>query len=248
MTQKRSKKKKYTTFFFKLKLGWKPFQISFTDQLFVTLTDTDPVTLPFPKFLVCDCTSAYQVYHQPLILLVLPMTSSVDNIIWFPINPYLKKKKKKGPWLMIVSQWWDRGKTKEHLNLIIIWPGGDNLSALDLNLTPPCWIMMKWHASMHESVRDTLAPDLAWRLLVVSCPVWISVQSHRNLEFIHSVLSEPPFLNGRFGQGLRASSLQFTSPLEFNAIFRDGFPLRLDLNGWSKIRDPAAKFKHARLL
>ena len=26
-------------------------------------------------------------------------------------------------------------------------------------------------------------------------------------------------------QGLRASSLQFTSPLEFNAIFRDGFTL-----------------------
>ena len=50
-------------------------------------------------------------------------------------------------------------------------------------------------------------------------------------------------------QGLRASSQQFTSPLEFNAIFRDGFPLRLDLNGWSKIRDPVtAKFKHARLL
>ena len=50
-------------------------------------------------------------------------------------------------------------------------------------------------------------------------------------------------------QGLRASSLQFTSPLEFNAIFRDGFPLRLDLNVWSKIRDPVtAKFKHARLL
>ena len=50
-------------------------------------------------------------------------------------------------------------------------------------------------------------------------------------------------------QGLRTSSLQFTSPLEFNAIFRDGFPLRLDLNGWSKIRDPVtAKFKHARLL
>ena len=49
----------------------------------------------------------------------------------------------------------------------------------------------------------------------------------------------------RFYQGLRASSLQFTSPLEFNAIFRDGFPLRLDLNGWSKIRDPVtAKFKH----
>ena len=50
-------------------------------------------------------------------------------------------------------------------------------------------------------------------------------------------------------QGLRASSLQFTSPLEFNAIFRDGFPLRLDLNGWSKIRDHVtAKFKHTRLL
>ena len=32
-------------------------------------------------------------------------------------------------------------------------------------------------------------------------------------------------------QGLRASSQQFTSPLEFNAIFRDGFPVRLDLNG-----------------
>ena len=46
-------------------------------------------------------------------------------------------------------------------------------------------------------------------------------------------------------QGLRASSRQFTSPLEFNAIFRDGFPLRLKLNGWSKIRDPVTvKFKH----
>ena len=45
-------------------------------------------------------------------------------------------------------------------------------------------------------------------------------------------------------QGLRASSLQFTSPLEFNAIFRYGFPVRVDLNGWSKIRDPiTAKFK-----
>ena len=32
-------------------------------------------------------------------------------------------------------------------------------------------------------------------------------------------------------QGLRASSLQFTSPLEFNEIFRDGFTLRLELNG-----------------
>ena len=50
-------------------------------------------------------------------------------------------------------------------------------------------------------------------------------------------------------QGLRASSLQFTSPLEFNAIFRDSFPLRLDLNGWSKIRDPVtAKFKHLTII
>ena len=50
-------------------------------------------------------------------------------------------------------------------------------------------------------------------------------------------------------QGLRASPLQFTSPLEFNATFRDGFPLRLDLNGWSKIRDPVtAKFNHLTLI
>ena len=50
-------------------------------------------------------------------------------------------------------------------------------------------------------------------------------------------------------QGLRDSSLQFTSPLEFNAIFRDGFPLRLDLNGWSKILDPVtAKFKHLTVI
>ena len=54
---------------------------------------------------------------------------------------------------------------------------------------------------------------------------------------------------GMLLQGLRASSLQFTSPLEFNAIFRDGFPLRLDLTAGSKIRDPlTAKFKHAQLL
>ena len=54
---------------------------------------------------------------------------------------------------------------------------------------------------------------------------------------------------GPFDQGLRASSLQFTSPLEFNAIFRDGFTLRLDLTAGSKIRDPVtAKFKHAQLL
>ena len=57
------------------------------------------------------------------------------------------------------------------------------------------------------------------------------------------------FLSTYLTQGLRASSLQFTSPLEFNAIFRDGFPLRVDLNGWSKIRNPVtAKFKHVRLL
>ena len=50
-------------------------------------------------------------------------------------------------------------------------------------------------------------------------------------------------------QGLRASSLQFTSPLEFNAIFWDGFPLRLELNGWSKIRNPVmAKFKHVKVI
>ena len=50
-------------------------------------------------------------------------------------------------------------------------------------------------------------------------------------------------------QGLRATSLQFTSPLEFNAIFRDGFTLRLKLNGWSKIRDPVtAKFKHVKVI
>ena len=34
-----------------------------------------------------------------------------------------------------------------------------------------------------------------------------------------------------YKQGLRASSVQFTSPLEFNAIFRDGFTLRLELSG-----------------
>ena len=52
-----------------------------------------------------------------------------------------------------------------------------------------------------------------------------------------------------FQQGLRASSPQFTSPLEFNAIFRDGFTLWLELNGWSKIRDPVkAKFKHVTVI
>ena len=70
-----------------------------------------------------------------------------------------------------------------------------------------------------------------------------------------SIKLRPPYFGNKtfmtpyHDQGLRASSLHFTSPLEFNAIFRDGFPLRLDLNGWSKIRDPVtAKFKHARLL
>ena len=50
---------------------------------------------------------------------------------------------------------------------------------------------------------------------------------------------------GTMNQGLRASSLQFTSPLEFNAIFRDGFTLRHELTAGSEIRDPVpAKFKH----
>ena len=47
-------------------------------------------------------------------------------------------------------------------------------------------------------------------------------------------------------EGLQASSLQ---SLKFTAIFRDGFPLRLELNGWSKIRDPVtAKFKHVTVI
>ena len=50
-------------------------------------------------------------------------------------------------------------------------------------------------------------------------------------------------------QGLRGSSLQLSSQLEFNTIFRDGFPLRVELNGWSKIRDPVtAKFKHVTVI
>ena len=53
----------------------------------------------------------------------------------------------------------------------------------------------------------------------------------------------------RKNQGLRASSLQFTSPLEFNGIFHGGFTLRLKLNGWSKIRDPVlVKFKHVTVI
>ena len=56
------------------------------------------------------------------------------------------------------------------------------------------------------------------------------------------------FYNDQY-QGLRASSLQFTSPLEFNAIFRDGFTLRLDLTARSKIRDPVtAKFKQRTVI
>ena len=56
---------------------------------------------------------------------------------------------------------------------------------------------------------------------------------------------QPVILTIGKDQGLRASSLQFTSPLEFSATFRDSFPLRLELNGWSKICDPVtAKFKH----
>ena len=50
-------------------------------------------------------------------------------------------------------------------------------------------------------------------------------------------------------QSLRASSLQFTSPLEFNAIFRDGFTLRRELTAGSKIRDPVtAKFKYVTVI
>ena len=46
-------------------------------------------------------------------------------------------------------------------------------------------------------------------------------------------------------QGLQASSLQFTSPLAFNAIFRDCFTLRHELTAGSEIRNHVpAKFKH----
>ena len=55
-------------------------------------------------------------------------------------------------------------------------------------------------------------------------------------------------LTAYFKQGLRASSLQFTSPLEFNAIFCDGFTLWLELNGWSKIDPVTAKFKHVTVI
>ena len=50
-------------------------------------------------------------------------------------------------------------------------------------------------------------------------------------------------------QGLRASSVQFTSPLEFIAIFRDGFTLKHELTAGSKIRDPVTvKFKHVTVI
>ena len=58
-------------------------------------------------------------------------------------------------------------------------------------------------------------------------------------------MSAVSIVSGQVFQGLRASSLQFTSPLEFNAIFRDGFTLRRDFTAGSKIRDHlTAKFKH----
>ena len=61
----------------------------------------------------------------------------------------------------------------------------------------------------------------------------------KKLVFLHQT--------GTLTQGLRASSLQFISPLEFNAIFRDGFSLRRELIAGSKIRDPVpAKFKLVR--
>ena len=60
-----------------------------------------------------------------------------------------------------------------------------------------------------------------------------------------SYLRTTRILPGWGNQGLRASSLQFTSPLEFNAIFRDGFTLRHELTAGSENRDPVpAKFKH----
>ena len=63
--------------------------------------------------------------------------------------------------------------------------------------------------------------------------VWMGFLRHYNFRRVNGC------------QGLRASSLQFTSLLEFNAIFRNGITLRLELNGWSKIHDPVpAKFKH----
>ena len=73
---------------------------------------------------------------------------------------------------------------------------------------------------------------------------WPKLKSPNSGEDAYNIM-----LLNLLNQGLRASSLQFTSPLEFNAIFRDGFTLRLDLTAGSKIRDPVtAKFKHAQLL
>ena len=63
-------------------------------------------------------------------------------------------------------------------------------------------------------------------------PLWGFCFLSRKLEGTDSFLIQARRLVfGPLYQGLRASSLQFTSPLEFNVIFRDGFPLRLDLNG-----------------
>ena len=84
-----------------------------------------------------------------------------------------------------------------------------------------------------------LWPAVYISLIKHSCPTaqWSSCR----------VPSEYPYSYSN--QGLRASSLQFTFPLEFNAIFHDGFPLGLKLNGWSKIRDPVtAKFKHITVI
>ena len=53
------------------------------------------------------------------------------------------------------------------------------------------------------------------------------------------------YLNYTKRPNFACGNLQFTSPLEFNAIFRDGFTLRHELTAGSEIRDPVpAKFKH----
>ena len=67
---------------------------------------------------------------------------------------------------------------------------------------------------------------------------------HWGISFLYVYLSNPSLPSIPL-QGLGASSLQFTSPLEFNVIFRDGFTLRHELTAGSEIRDPVpAKFKH----
>ena len=80
-------------------------------------------------------------------------------------------------------------------------------------------------------------------------PIWIFFHQKMRNWYLGNYKKRGSKIFTLLNQGLRASSLQFTSPLEFNAIFRDGFTLRLDLTAGSKIRDPVtAKFKHARLL